>query len=184
MSENLKRRLSELLARTKDSVMRGKLGSCFTVAVDYLTLRSMAKDPLSGEGGSKKHVEASVQALNDLARNWADDLEILRLSNLMTPVTILGETRSWGYWLGWKDKVYTQHRHVLQSYLDRVRSNRDQFYRQKKQTDSETLEATFNETDVLGMIKVLDAKFNEIKTQMDIINVESREVDLKAIQTW
>lgn len=71
----------------------------------YLSRPEGAKDPLERSGGSVKMIESELQSIKDLNNRHLKIRMEIQKSNQVTPITILGITKTVAEWLTWRKEI-------------------------------------------------------------------------------
>jgi hypothetical protein len=71
----------------------------------YLFRSEGLKDPLEKDGGSVEVLKRETQALSDLYRRVVAIRTAIQITNLQTPLTVEGNTKTIAEWLTWRKEV-------------------------------------------------------------------------------
>jgi len=95
----------------------------------YLARDLRLKDPLEKDGGSVKFVAEERQGIHDLSVRVVNIRTAIQKSNLATPTTIAGVTKSVAEWLTWRREVAPGEQSFLTSLNNGIRTIRDKAQR-------------------------------------------------------
>src|SRR5262244_3974058 len=92
--------------------------------MQYIARDSRIKDPLEREGGSVEFIRRERQAVGDLEQRIITIRTAIQATNLKTPLTIGGSSRSVAEWLTWRREVSAGSKNFLNTMVSVIRNVR------------------------------------------------------------
>lgn len=116
--------ITEGLAELK--VLDKRIEKSRTFVVANLARQNYVKDPLESEGGSVEVLRRELQSIADLEARKVAIRTAIQRTNLATPLTVKGDTRTVGEWLTWRREVAAGRAAFLGGVTNAINSIRQQ----------------------------------------------------------
>lgn len=142
----------------------------------YLAKLEKTKDPLEGDGGSKKYVAETRQSILDLAYRSTVITRLIAESNQLVNVTVSGVERTIAEWLIWRRETApllqthfeTMRRHV--SALRDEASRKTVGLRETEGGQPDDIVVMFSETELNGEIENLEQVLGDLDGRLSLSN--------------
>lgn len=115
--------ITEALAELK--MITSKVEKKKQFILTYLGRQDGAKDPFEKDGGTRKLVEAELQAIRDLSNNFIVVRSAIAAVNATTTVDVLDVSRTVADWLVWRRNVAPMDKGFQQSLVNAISSLRN-----------------------------------------------------------
>lgn len=169
--------ITEALAEIK--TIDARIQKKIAFAADHVVRQEAFRDPLAGQGGSRKVVAEHMQSIRDLAEYKLELRAAIRIANEKSELTVDGVSRTVADWLAWRRDVADILRNNLGFLAGKISRSRQEAYKKGGQVSSEEKSSGANPNDIIvnldelalsGEIEKIEKILGTLDGQLSLFN--------------